>query len=185
MVVPHEGVSPSNPCVIDAVNIANCKVVINEIEKDTVIIVKNITLPEGVSPPPETYKLLGSYVQIMPETGEEISGNFTIKMYYDPEKLAELGIDEGSLKIYYWDDNKDEWVPVETHLNSEEHCVWANVDHLSIWAVMGQTLAKPIWTETWFLAVIACIIIVLIAVVVFLAKRRRKETVGTEAETEI
>ena len=113
-------------------------------------------------------------MQITSETGEEIGGNFTIKMYYNPEELAKLGIDENSLKIYYWDSDKSEWVAVETHLNSEEHYVWAYVDHLSIWAVMGQ-VAKPIWTETWFLATLVCIIIALIVVAVFLARRRKRK----------
>ena len=177
--IDEDYVSPDTPCIINAIDIANCEVVINEIETTTVITIKNITtLPENVEPPPGTYKVLGSYVQIVPETGEEVQGNFTIKMYYDPEKLAELGIDESSLKIYYWDSNKSEWVPVETYLNSEEHYVWATVDHLSIWAVMGQA-AKSIWTETWFLAVIAGIIIVIIAVAAFLARKRRKEQAET------
>ena len=175
--IDKEYVSTEEPCRINAVNVANCEVVVNEIEKDSVIIIKNITLPEGVNPPPGTYKVLGTYVQITSETGEEIGGNFTIKMYYNPEELAKLGIDENSLKIYYWDSDKSEWVAVETHLNSEEHYVWAYVDHLSIWAVMGQ-VAKPIWTETWFLATLACIIIALIVVAVFLARRRKKEGVA-------
>ena len=175
--IDKEYVSTEEPCRINAVNVANCEVVVNEIERDSVIIIKNITLPEGVNPPPGTYKVLGTYVQIASETGEEIGGNFTIKMYYNPEELAELGIDENSLKIYYWDSDKSEWVAVETYLNSEEHYVWAYVDHLSIWAVMGQ-VAKPIWTETWFLATLACIIIALIVVAVFLARRRKKEGVA-------
>ena len=171
--VDKDYISPNKPYQIDAKSFANCEVIINRIEKDSLIIIKNVTLPEGISPP-GTYKVLGNYVQIMTETGEEINGNFTIKMYYDQEKLAELGIDESSLKIYYWDSNKNEWIPVKTYLNSEEHYVWASVDHLSIWAVMGQT-AKPIWTEIQFLAMISGIIVALILIAVFLTRKHKKE----------
>ena len=172
--IDKDHVSPDSPCIIDAINIGNCEVTINKVEKDAVIIIENITLPENVNPPPETYRLIGSYVKIKTETGEEISGNFTVKMFYDLEKLAELGIDEKSLKIYYWNASKSEWTPVETFLNSEEHYVWANVDHLSIWAIMGQA-EKPIWTEIWFIATTLCIIIgILLLMAVFLAKRRKK-----------
>ena len=172
--VDKNHVSPDTPYTINAANIANCQIIINQVEKDAVIIVENITLPEGVNPPPETYKLLGNHLQIKTETGEEISGNFTMKMFYNPEKLAELGIDEKSLKIYYWNPDKSEWVPVETHLNSKEHYVWACVNHLSIWALMGQT-QKPLWTESWFIATVSCIIIaVLLSTAVLLSRRRKK-----------
>jgi hypothetical protein len=63
---------------------------------------------------------------------------------------------------------------VKTYLNSAEHFVWAYVDHLSIWTVMGQA-AKPIRTETWFMATIACIIIVLVVITAFLVKRSKRK----------
>jgi len=177
--VDKNHVSPDTPYTINAANIANCQIIINQVEKDAVIIVENITLPEGVNPPPETYKLLGNHLQIKTETGEEISGNFTMKMFYNPEKLAELGIDEKSLKIYYWNPDKSEWVPVETHLNSKEHYVWACVNHLSIWALMGQT-QKPLWTESWFIATVSCIIIAVLLSTAVLLSRRRKKIVKTQ-----
>ncbi len=165
-------VSPEKPYVIDALDIANCQIAVNSIQGNVTVIVRNITLPEDVNPPPETYKVLGSYVQIT-STGGEINGNFTIKMYYEPEELIRLGVSEDSLKIYFWDTSAGEWTPVETNLNSEEHYVWANVNHLSIWAVMGEIAAKPIWAETWFIAVVAGIILLVIAVVAILATRRK------------
>ena len=84
-------VSLNNPCVINAVNVANCEVIINEIETTTVISVRNITtLPGEVAPSPGTYKVLGNYIQILPETGGEVYGNFTIKIYYDPENWLNM-----------------------------------------------------------------------------------------------
>ena len=172
--VNKDYISPEKPLVVDARNIANCEFIVNVVQNDTIITLKNITLPEGINPPPETYKLLGSYVEITSEAGD-IVGNFTIKMYYDPEELIKFGINEKSLKIYRWNSTANEWEPMETFLNSEEHYVWANVNHLSIWAVMGEAV-KPIWTETWFLAIIFCAIIALVVAAVFLARRRKSST---------
>ena len=168
--VSKEYVSPDNPYTIDALDIANCQVAVNDVQGDVVIMVKNVTLPENVEPPPETYKVLGSYVQITSEG--EVSGSFTIRMYYDPEELAESGVSEDSLTIYFWNSGAGEWTPVETHLNSEEHYVWANVNHLSIWTLMGEVAAKPIWAETWFMAVVGVIVLV-IALAIILVMRRR------------
>jgi len=180
--VSKDYVSPNNPYIINARNIINCEVVINELEKDAVIIVENITLPENVNPPPGAYKLIGSYVNIKTETEEEISGNFTVKMFYNPEKLAELGIDEKSLKIHYWNTNKSEWIPVETYLNTEEHYAMANVDHLSIWALMGH-VGKPIWTEIWFIVTASCLIIAVLSAIAFHLTRKRKKIVEIQSPT--
>jgi len=169
--VAEKYVSPEKPYVINASDTANCQITVNSIQGSAIITVKNVTLPEGVNPPSETYRILGSYVEITAE-GKKISGDFTIKMYYDPEALAESGVSEDSLKIYFWDPSAGEWTPVETHLNSEEHYVWANVDHLSIWVLMGELAAKPIWTEPWFITVVAIIVLVVILAIILAARRR-------------
>ncbi len=164
-------VSLDKPYVIDALDIANCQITINNVQGNVIITVKNVTLPEDINPPPETYRVLGSYVQITSE-GKEISGDFSIRMYYDPRELAEFGVSEDSLKIYFWDSNAGEWTPVETNLNSEEHYVWANVDHLSVWVLMGEATAKPIWAEPWFMAVVGIIALVIILAIILAVRRR-------------
>jgi hypothetical protein len=175
--IEMKSVSADNPYIINAINVANCEVLVTKIQSNAIITVNNITLPENVSPPPETYKVLSNYIQISAEQ-DDISGNFTIKIYYNPEQLAELGIDVSSLKIFYWNSTKNEWVPVETHINSEENYVWANVDHLSIWAVMGQ-ISQPFWTETWFLIVILSIVIIVGILATLLVRKRRKTSTET------
>jgi len=175
--IEKESVSPNNPYIINAINVANCEVIVSEIQSNAIITVNNVTLPEDVSPPPGTYKVLGNYIRISSETGD-ISGNFTIKIYYNPDQLAELGIDVNSLKIFYWNSTKNEWVPVETRINSEENYVWAIVDHLSIWAVMGQ-ISQPFWTETWFLVVILSIVIIVGILATLLVRKRRKTSTET------
>ncbi|MEM2341704.1 MAG: hypothetical protein QXX94_03585 [Candidatus Bathyarchaeia archaeon] len=164
-------VSSEKPYIISAPGAANCQVTINSVQSNIILIVRgSFTLPEGVAAPSEKYRVLGGYVQITSEGGEA-SGSFMIRIYYDKRELTELNIDENSLKIHFWDQSAGKWTPVETHLNVKEHYAWANVDHLSVWALMGEVVSKPIWAEWWF---ITLIIVVIVAAVSLIALRRRR-----------
>jgi hypothetical protein len=165
-------VTQNNPVTVDAKETARCALTFTNISKPATIIVKNITLPTGVSPPPGTFKALGGYVQITTDT-EDVTGNVTIKMYYTTEQLAALGLDENSLKIMYWDEEANNWVTAETQANTAEHYVWTTVTHFSIWALMGQTY-QALWQQPWFIAAMAIIIVAIIIGIGVIFTRRKK-----------
>lgn len=168
-----ESVNATTPFIIDATEKASSKLVITEIDKPVEVAVRNVTtLPENVEPPPGTFKVLGNYVEIIVNE-TDITVNATIYIYYTLEQLSELGLDESSSQIYYWNATEGKWIPVESHVNTDEHYVWAVVNHLSIWAIMGQP--SPFWTQIWFLALIACVIVVIVAIgVVYVMKKKKK-----------
>ncbi len=164
-------VTTENPFTIDARQSANCMLVLDEVSNTAVINIKNITEPTDVTPPPETYKALGSFLQITADPGNVVL-NATIRIYYTPEQLSTSGIDENTLKIMYWDDVANDWVPIDTQINTSEHYVWAKVSHLSTWTVMGQLL-PPFWQQLWFIALLAVIVaaVLIVVVTVFLRKK--------------
>jgi len=168
-----ELISAENPFIINATETAATSVSITAISKPVTIIVKNVTAPpEGVEPPPGTFKVLGNYVEIIPSE-TDITVNATIRIYYTPEQLEAAGLDEDTLKIHCWNATLGEWVAVESHVNTAEHYVWAIIDHFSLWALMGQPLAAPIWSQLWFWAVIGIVIVIVIAAAVFVARRKK------------
>lgn len=163
-----ELVNAANPFIVDASERAETMLKITGISGAVVITVTKLTEAPGVSPPPGTWKLLGSYVEIsMNET--DASVNATIRMYYTHGQLATSGLDESTLTIYCWDDAAGEWVAVESHVSVDEDFVWADVDHLSCWTLM----AKPPESWTPAIVVIAIAIIVIITAAVIVKKRKQ------------
>ncbi|MCK4478676.1 signal peptidase I [Candidatus Bathyarchaeota archaeon] len=168
-----ETVNATNPFIIDAMNKTSSKLIITEIDKPVEIAIRNVTtLPENVEPPPGTLKALSNYVEIIANE-TDVAVNATIRIYYTLEQLSELGLDESSLQIHYWNATEGKWIPVESHINTDEHYVWAVVNHFSIWALFGQP--SPFWTQIWFLASITCVIVAIVAIVVIFAIKKKKK----------
>ena len=166
------GVTPANPVTADATQNAATTLTINQISDPVVIAVRNVTAPER-APPPGTWKLLGSYVQII-ANDTTITVNATLRIYYTPEQLAAAGVDEGSLEISCWNSTSGQWVPIEGQVNTAGHYVEAVTTHLSVWAVMGQPkAAPPIWTQTWFLSLVIGIIILVAAAAAYVTSKKK------------
>ncbi len=64
-----------------------------------------------------------------------------IKVYYDPAALGAL--DENSLTLHYYNERSGAWeeLPVDGR-NSDEHYVWANSSHYSVFSVSGSVTPK-------------------------------------------
>lgn len=163
-----EAVTEDNPFVIDATEEMGLHISLTKVSAKLSIVASNVTLPEGVDPPPSTFKLLGNYLQIT-VSNESVEVNATIRMYYTDEQIA--GLDENSLALYYWDADAGDWVAVPSHVNTEENYVWAVVDHFSLWAIFGTPLS-PFWMQWWFIAAIVAVVAVVIAAGI-LVKRRK------------
>lgn len=169
-----ESVNATTPFIIDATEKTSSKLIITDIDKPVEIAVRNVTtLLENVDPPPGTFQVLGNYVEIIANE-TDITVNATIRIYYTLEQLSDLGLDESSLQIHHWNATEGEWIPVESHVNTDEHYVWAVVDHFSIWGIMGQP--SPFWIQIWFLALIACVIVAIVAIAVVYAMKKKKKT---------
>ncbi|MDH5449853.1 MAG: hypothetical protein OEX77_02975 [Candidatus Bathyarchaeota archaeon] len=168
-----EFVSEANPYIANATENVGTVIEITGISKPAKLYVANLTEPpEGVEPPPNTYKVLGKYVYIQCiET--DVNVNATIRMDYTPEQLSEMELDEETLKIHCWNATLGVWVPIETHVNTSEHYAWATISHFSIWALMGQPSAALIWSEPLFWILIVAIGLVITAAAYALMKKRR------------
>jgi len=119
-------------------------------------------------------KVLGTYVQIT-VNNTDITVNATIRIYYTLEQLEASGLDENTLEIYFWNATSGEWEPVESHVNTEEHYVWAIIDHFSFFAILGEPseAAAPFPTQLWFLAIVSIVTITVIVVSVIYIRRRK------------
>jgi len=98
--------------------------------------------------------------------------NATIRIYYTPEQLSALGLDENTLKIHCWNATLGEWVAIEGQVNVAQHYVSATIDHFSLWALMGQAVA-PFWTQPWLWIVVIVIMVAVAAIIVYGVKVRK------------
>jgi len=172
-IVHPEFVSEANPYIANATENVGTVIEITGISKPAKLYVANLTEPpEGVDPPPGTYKVLGKYVYIQcMET--DVNVNATIRMDYTPEQLSEMGLNEETLKIHCWNATLGAWIPIETHVNTSEHYAWATTSHFSIWALLGQPSAALIWSQPLFWILLLAAVLVIATATYALVRKRR------------
>jgi len=176
-----ELVNATNPFNVNAIENAATFLSISEVSHPITIIVRNITEPIGVQPPPGTWKVLGNYVQIT-VNNTDITVNATIRIYYTLEQLEASGLDENTLKIHYWNATSNQWVPVESHVNKDEHYVWTIISHFSIWVIMGQPPTST--TPLWFLIIGVVLAAVVIAITIAYIRKRKLQRLAAMKSTQ-
>lgn len=62
---------------------------------------------------------------------------FSITISYESEDVGT--IDEDTLSLYYWDEELEQWVEVESIVDTVENTLIATLDHLTTFAVLGET----------------------------------------------
>jgi C1A family cysteine protease len=102
----------------------------------------NINISKYVENPKSSIfgvKELNKFISI--EVSPEINQNLLwalIKIYYSHDELN--GIDENSLKIYYYNSTTDSWTPYNPPyggVNTTENYIWANTTHFSYYGAGG------------------------------------------------
>jgi len=88
----------------------------------------------------EGFKFLGDVYFFGPE-GLKFKVPVTITFKYDPAKLT--GLDEDTLAIYYYDQNKNAWVIQESAIDKVKLTVSTKVDHFSCFVLMAKTKIPP------------------------------------------
>jgi hypothetical protein len=125
--------------------------------------------------PPSNLKLVGSYVKIECSTPEGLA--FILKIHYSESELASLGIEESTLKIYYWSQEDERWLPLISSVNRDANYVEAFVPHLSSFALMGES-PPPIWqlpVELWLVvATVTAIALIIMSLTYLVCKRQLK-----------
>lgn len=126
-----------NPAIIDSKVAVGCVIAITGISQPCKITVENITsLPTEVTPPSVGFRVVGNYANIAVNT--TLTLNATIKMYYKLEDLAAYGLDENTLKIYYWNETLHQWAAMTpSYLNKTDRYIGAVVNHFGLWALIG------------------------------------------------
>lgn len=69
-----------------------------------------------------------------------------LKIAYTDEELMENGIKEESLRMYYFNENLQEWESIDSFADTSNNFVVANINHFSSYSVFGDGIGgnKPI-----------------------------------------
>jgi len=98
-----------------------------------------IDIEASSSPDPEDDKNIGIFLDI---SFDDDGGDAEFEWVYIEIYYGDIpnGLSENKLKIYYWDDDYDEWVEAENAgVDTVNQLVWANVTHLTIFAPRDET----------------------------------------------
>ena len=63
-----------------------------------------------------------------------------LKVYYSTSEI--LGINEDSLKLYYYNETSQEWQALESAVNTEENYIQANLQHFSVYGIFGEEIPQ-------------------------------------------
>jgi hypothetical protein len=67
----------------------------------------------------------------------------TLVVRYTDADVA--GLDENSLQIFYWDPAQSAWVPVPTTVDAATNTLTIQLDHLTLFAVLGPGAAPGVY----------------------------------------
>ena len=147
------------------------------VSSDTSIIVKRLS--EDETPPTRSGYRYGD-TRFSVEGADNLEKEVTICIKYTDADLAAAGGDPDKLALFYYDEAIEEWVIVDTTVDTSAQTLTATTTHFSKWSVMGEGVATstgfPLWGGV-LLGIAGMLAIVMIATLLGLryAKRQAAE----------
>ena len=94
------------------------------------------------APPAGGFTVLGQSfaVEVYTLAGDPVTQfaqPLTIVVHYSDDDLD--GLDENGLQIHYWDEAMEQWVAIPTVVDPQANTLTAQVDHLTLFAVLGSS----------------------------------------------
>jgi len=92
------------------------------------------------------FSALGSYIEIVADSDLKNSiSSVMIKIYYTDAEVSSVGIQESSLRLYYYNSTSRLWVKYDVPnggVDITENYVWANTTHFSSWGIFGSSASS-------------------------------------------
>lgn len=131
--------------VLDNPDGSQIKVIVpsGAVSQNTVIYIERIEDINGIEPGNGLMMISGNAYEITAFTnGIPVTQfNSPITIVFTYTNGQSLGINESSLKFYYWDVDNNQWIVVDNNLvNENDNTVSITINHLTIFSLMGETL---------------------------------------------
>lgn len=107
----------------------------------------------------------------------------TIVMKYSDEDVEAAGGDPNLLTLAYYDETAEDWVVLDTVVDTDARTLTAQTDHFSVWMILAKTKGggPPVWT--WIVIGLGATMVAAGASTVWL-RRRRPATVVEQATSD-
>jgi|GEM_PF-1808589 hypothetical protein len=94
---------------------------------------------------------LGKYIEIFAPELEGKINSAIIKIYYSDSEVSAKGIDESTLRLWYYNSTDATWAKYDSPdggVDTTNNYVWANTTHFSLWGLFGSSpfVAPPTTT---------------------------------------
>lgn len=73
----------------------------------------------------------------------QFEANYNLEVSYTDADLAKLGINENTLKLYFFDETTDQWILIGTTLDAPTNKAVGALDHFTDFALLGDPVAQP------------------------------------------
>ncbi|UCG95691.1 MAG: DUF333 domain-containing protein [archaeon] len=83
---------------------------------------------------------IGKYLQV--ETSSYVTDNLLwviVKLFYADENVTSSGLEESSLRLFYYNETGGSWSEKPGGVNTSENYVWGNTTHFSFYGIFGVT----------------------------------------------
>ena len=90
--------------------------------------------------PPENGHVIGVTYNLGPE-GASFSPEITLTLLYDEANIPN-GLKETELFIGWWDNKTQEWVPLDSTVDTLKHLITAKLSHFTPYAVLARSAAN-------------------------------------------
>ena len=119
----------------------------NSTQSASTFIINIICPGAGSIPLPQNTRIVGDLLaDFMALSGgkelEKFEGVVPITFTYTDEQVREAGVDEKTLKIYWWDKSSKTWKPLESKVNTLTNSITAYTIHFTLFTVIGEIKEK-------------------------------------------
>ncbi|MEM3510412.1 MAG: hypothetical protein QXE57_03860, partial [Nitrososphaerales archaeon] len=133
LILAPQFISSSNPFILDAKQL-NAYVIIIQIDREAEL---KITKADATRiTPPFGLKFIAEPVDIRLDKPANFIAK--VRIFYSEDSLRATGLTPQNLSLYYLDENRRIWIPIQSAVNTEEGYVEAETTHLSIWTIMQK-----------------------------------------------
>jgi len=73
----------------------------------------------------------------------QFEANYNLEVSYTDADLAKLGINENTLKLYFYDEATSQWILIGTTLDAPNNKVAGALDHFTDFALLGDPVTQP------------------------------------------
>jgi hypothetical protein len=169
LVVNPALISLTAPHVIDASAQLATKIIITELSDPLALTLSPATAPEPPLDPANAVTLLDTPIQLLPSMTPD-TVTYTLQMMYTDQQLLDSGVDEATLAIQYWNATTETWTALPSVVDTAANVVETTLTHFSSFTLTGTQPA--LWTQPWFLVLLAGGGISAVGLGVGLARRR-------------